>query len=79
LKAFEDHTSLSNRTKAIPLIFYRSDKTGFIKFGGYGIIDKIELVTQIDKDGKTFSNYAFDCVIFNLLKENESLYERSNP
>ena len=45
------------RKKAVPLIFYktvpREDKVkGFIEFNGFGIVQKIELVTQFDRKNK---------------------------
>ncbi|HEX8495329.1 MAG TPA: restriction endonuclease [Pyrinomonadaceae bacterium] len=65
------------RSHAVPVIFFKrvsheGRQKGFIKFQGYGIIERAELVTQYDrKNDRSFSNYAFDFVVFDLAAEHE--------
>ena len=57
------------------MLFFRSTKKGIREFLGFGIIEQVSLVTQRDpKSGNTFSNYVYDCAVFNLKMENEHLY-----
>lgn len=84
LEAYETHVRESNRDNAVPLVFYRSEESGKVIFSGFGIIERIELVTQVNTAGLSFSNYAFDCVVFNLQDENEQfnwswINDRRNP
>jgi len=63
------------RKLAAPMLFFRSTKKGIREFLGFGIIEQVSLVTQRDpKSGNTFSNYVYDCAVFNLKMENEHLY-----
>ena len=73
------HSALDSelRKQSTPLIFYRAvshnqKPKGFVEFNGFGIIRNIELVTQYDrKNERTFSNYAYDFVIFDISPEHE--------
>lgn len=60
--------SLGERAKAAPLLFFRNLGSGegaaITEFLGYGVIREAHRVTQLYK-GATFSNYAFDCILFN--------------
>jgi hypothetical protein len=60
--------SLGERAKAAPLLFFRNlgsgDGAAVSEFLGYGVIREAHRVTQLYK-GATFSNYAFDCILFN--------------
>jgi Restriction endonuclease AspBHI N-terminal len=60
--------SLADRIRTAPLLFFRNlgsgDGAALTEFLGYGVIREAHRVTQLYK-GQTFSNYAFDCVLFN--------------
>ena len=60
--------SLDERAMAAPLLFFRNlgsgDGAAITEFLGYGVIREAHRVTQLYK-GATFSNYAFDCILFN--------------
>lgn len=79
LAEFEKHSALDIRIRkdAVPLIFYKAvsikgKSKGYVEFNGIGIIRDVQLVTQYDRaKNRTFSNYAFDFVVFSLAKENE--------
>lgn len=59
--------ALADRCRAAPLLFFRNlgSATGrsVTEFLGYGVIKEAHRVTQLYR-GRTFSNYAFDCVLF---------------
>ena len=59
---------LGDREKATPILFFRNrgGSTGLplSEFLGYGVIKEAHRVTQLYR-GETFSNYAFDCILFN--------------
>ena len=64
-----DHYSSDDpsvRSTAAPLMFFRNlgNKTGepLTEFLGFGVIREAHRVTQLHK-GRSFSNYAFDCVL----------------
>ncbi|MCJ7532395.1 MAG: restriction endonuclease [Anaerolineales bacterium] len=79
LEAFSVHNSPSEniRKNAVPLIFFRrvnmeGKAKGFVQFQGYGIIQRVGLITQFDhKRERAFTNYVFDLVVFGLATENE--------
>jgi hypothetical protein len=60
-------SALADRVKATPILFFRNrgDSTGLplSVFLGYGVIREAHRVTQLYR-GETFSNYAFDCILF---------------
>jgi hypothetical protein len=61
-------STLADRVRATPILFFRNrgGSTGLplSEFLGYGAIKEAHRVTQLYR-GETFSNYAFDCVLFN--------------
>ncbi|OBJ65818.1 restriction endonuclease [Mycobacterium colombiense] len=75
LDAYKRHSSpdKSDRLKAEPLVvFERVHKKGYVRFAGFGIIDRVRLVTQIDmKSRRPFANYAFELILFDLAAEGE--------
>jgi len=45
---------------------------GYIKFQGFGIINKVELITQYNQNKNSyFSNYAYDFLVMSLSENNE--------
>lgn len=68
LKAFQVHSALESHLRAhgVPLLFLKrvgrkGRRKGFVRFEGFGIIDRAEHVTQYDQSNdRTFSNDAFD-------------------
>jgi hypothetical protein len=60
--------SLEDRLSAAPLLFFRnrggSNGYSLTEFLGFGVVKEAHRVTQLFR-GETFSNYAFDCVLFN--------------
>lgn len=67
-------SSREERLRAAPLLFFESlvhegRAKGFWRFIGAGIVERAELVTQIDPRGRWFVNYAFDCVLVDLSPE----------
>ena len=66
------------RLEAAPLLFFESiihegRPKGFWRFIGLGVLERAERVTQIDRQGRLFANYAFDCALIDLGPENLSL------
>jgi hypothetical protein len=57
----------AERSAAAPLLFFRNlgSRAGepLTEFLGYGVIREAHRVTQLHK-GRSFSNYAFDCILF---------------
>lgn len=73
LAQFQLHRSPDRlaRMLAAPLLVFESlvhekRSKGFWRFIGLGLIDRIELVTQIDRNNRVFSNYLFDCTLVDL-------------
>jgi hypothetical protein len=60
-------SALGDRVRATPILFFRNrgGSTGrpLSEFLGYGVIKEAHRVTQLYR-GATFSNYAFDSVLF---------------
>jgi hypothetical protein len=60
-------SALSDRVKATPILFFRnrggSAGLPLSEFLGYGVIKEAHRVTQLYR-GETFTNYAFDCILF---------------
>jgi len=63
-----------SRLKASPLLFFVSNRSGYAEFKGFGLIESMELVPQVDLiSGAAFSNCAYDCSLFDLANEGEEL------
>lgn len=61
-----------DRLASPPLVFFESEAAGFVTFQGYGIIERAELVTQLDsQSGRPFANYRFECAVLSLTNEHE--------
>lgn len=79
LHAFTVHSALEadKRNSAVPIVFFErvsraGKQKGFVKFQGYGVIERVELVTQYDRQhDRSFPNYAFDFAVFSLTTEHE--------
>jgi hypothetical protein len=68
----------ADRLRAAPLIFFESlvhegKSKGFWRFLGVGLVERAELVTQIDRHNRPFVNYAFDCWLVDLGAEGLNL------
>lgn len=92
IKAYRFHSALEPelRRQATPILFFRRvavkrQVKGFIKFQGYGIIERVSLVSQYDrKNDRTFPNYAFDFAVLDIATEFEEfswdwISSRRNP
>ncbi len=78
LEEFKKHSNSSKeiRENAAPLILFENlefnnKKKGYRKFLGIGIMNKISVVSQVNKQNESFTNYQFDISIMNLNKEFE--------
>ena len=75
-KFHNSHTE-DNRKLASPVLCFKSEKInntpkGYMSFQGLCIIERVELVTQIDTDTNlAFSNYSFDLLVLSLKNESE--------
>jgi hypothetical protein len=76
IEQFALHTSShrSDRLQAAPLLFFESlihegHAKGFWRFLGVGVIERAELVAQVDRRGRPFVNYVFDCMLVDLSAE----------
>lgn len=64
--------------RAAPMLFFESlvhegHAKGFWRFIGVGLVERTELVTQVDPRGLWFVNYVFDCALFDLGHESLQL------
>ena len=80
LEQFALHQSgrRQDRLAAAPLLFleglvHEGHSKGFWRFIGVGVIERAQRVTQVDRQGRMFVNYAFDCALVDLGPENLSL------
>lgn len=78
LKAQIAHNSPDHsvREHSIPVIFFKRIRLngrakGNVQFQGFGVIERVERITQLNSSGEPFVNYSFDFTIFNLLNEAE--------
>ena len=79
LQLFRLHTSpeRSDRLIAAPLVFFEGTPfdgriKGQVRFQGYGLLRRAELVTQLDpRTKRPFTNYVYDCLVMSLAKEDE--------
>ena len=76
VEQFALHTSTSkqDRMRASPLLFFESlvhegHNKGFWRFLGVGLVEHAQLVAQIDRRGRPFVNYVFDCMLVDLSAE----------
>ncbi len=65
-------TTSGDRIRAAPLLFFESlihegHSKGYWRFIGVGFTERTELVTQVDRHGRLFVNYAFDCLLLDLV------------
>jgi hypothetical protein len=59
------------RNSAAPLVFFEAEP-GRVRFQGFGVIERVELVTQWDPaSGKSFSNFMYDFAVLSLKSEGE--------
>jgi hypothetical protein len=68
----------TDRLKAAPMLFFESlvhdgKSKGFWRFLGVGLLERAELVTQIDRHNRPFVNYVFDCFLVDLSAEDLGL------
>lgn len=79
LKLYQQHSSpdADIRKLSVPLIFFKRVRfegrpKGNLQFQGFGIVERVELVTQFDRNNNNyFSNYVFDFAVLSLKGENE--------
>ena len=76
LSEFVQHRSNDRdaRMRAAPLLFFEGlvhegHAKGFWRFIGVGVLERAERVTQVDRHGVLFVNYAFDCALVDLSPE----------
>jgi hypothetical protein len=68
------------RLRAAPLLFFKGVRhqgqtKGYLRFEGYGLIQRTERVTQLDaRRNLSFANYRYDCVVMSLAAENERFH-----
>lgn len=74
------HTSadMAQRLKATPLVLfkgvpYNGRVKGHVAFQGFGVIERVELITQFDEENKgQFANYAYHCMVMSQVREHEA-------
>jgi hypothetical protein len=67
-----------DRRRACPLMFFESviqenRSKGYRRFRGVGLVDRVERVVQVDRHGRPFVNYRYDCALVSLAAENNLL------
>ena len=80
LEQYGVHSALESEVRlyAAPVVFFRRVREGGrakgnVQFQGFGIIDRVERITQFDRKNKqAFANYQFDFMILSLAIENEN-------
>jgi hypothetical protein len=70
--------SRAERLRAAPLLFFESlvhegRAKGFWRFIGFGIVERAQLTTQVDRQNRWFVNYVFDCALLSLEPETLTL------
>jgi len=68
---FYSGASRADRLRAAPMLFFEGlvhegRTKGFWRFIGVGLVERAELVTQVDPRGRWFVNYVFDCALLDL-------------
>ena len=64
-------STAADRLRAAPMLFFESvvhegKPKGYWRFLGVGLVERAELVTQVDRQSRRFDNYAFDCLLVDL-------------
>lgn len=75
-QAYHHSPRREDRLKAAPLLFFSSvteegKPKGHVRFDGFGVLRRISLVSQLDPEGRPFSNYRFDCSLISVAAEGE--------
>jgi hypothetical protein len=81
LAAWRQHVDGDAQTRALAppiLVFqgftYHGRPKGQLVFNGVGVIDRAELVVQLDpRSSRTFTNYRFDLTLMDLARENDDV------
>ena len=86
IEAMQKHTSgdAKVRENSEPLVFFERVASGRVKFQGFGIVEKAELVTQYNPAIGYFTNFVFQFAVLSLSEEDEELNwdwirDRRNP
>jgi Restriction endonuclease AspBHI N-terminal/Restriction endonuclease len=71
---FHQGATRADRLRAAPMLFFESlvhegRAKGFWRFLGVGIVERAELVAQVDRRNRPFVNYVFDCLLMDLSAE----------
>lgn len=69
---------MEDRERACPLLIFESvihesRSKGYRRFRGVGLVDRVERVVQVDRHGRPFVNYRYDCALLSLAAENNLL------
>lgn len=75
LEAMRAHTSGDREIRAAstPLVLFERVASGILKFQGFGIVERAELVTQYNPAIGYFTNYVFTFAVLSLSEEDEEL------
>ncbi|WP_426041691.1 restriction endonuclease [Brevundimonas sp. TWP2-3-4b1] len=79
LEAYAIHSAIEpvERESSTPIIFFRRTTVngvpkGFLTFQGYGVIERVERITQFDpRKGASFANYVYDFAVLSQSAEHE--------
>jgi len=79
LEAYATHSAIepAERAAAAPIIFFRRTTVngvpkGFVTFQGYGVIERVERITQFDpRKSASFANYVYDFAVLSQAAEHE--------
>ncbi len=77
IRTYNSGNRADRLTDAVPIIFFERTVVdgrvkGNLRFHGFGIVEKAELVTQYDtKKNEYFSNYLFHFCVFTMKEDNE--------
>ncbi len=61
--------SIEERLKSSPIVFFERIKMGYLQFHGFGVLEKVSLITQKGNNSE-FTNLEFEFGILDLSKEN---------
>lgn len=76
-KVYNSGNQLERLNEAVPIVFFERTTIngrvkGNLRFHGYGIIERAELITQYDtKRNEYFSNYLFNFCVFTMKEDGE--------